>query len=103
MRISRKGITNCPTYHLDNVQLASVNTVIYLGVNIYSNLSWNPYVTRIVGAANRCLGFVQCIFHGCPEDVKETGYSTLVRLVLVYCAPIWSPHGMNRVQELEMV
>ena len=35
--------------------------------------------------------------------LKETGYTTLVRPLLEYCAPVWSPHLVTQILAVEMV
>ena len=102
MRISRKRERSVPTYSLDGIPLV-VNSVKYLGILITSDLRWNDHISKIVGLASHQLCFVQRVFRNCPETIKETGYTTLVRPLLEYCAPVWSPHLVTQILAVEMV
>jgi len=103
MRISRRRVRTVPTYSLDGVPLTVVNSVKYLGIHITHDLRWNEHICKIVGLASQRLRFVQRIFRNCPEIVKETGYVALVRPLLEYCAPVWSPHVATQIDTIEMV
>ena len=102
MRISRRRERSVPTYSLDGVPLVPVNSVKYLGILITSDLWWNDHISKIVGLASHRLRFVQRVFRNCPETVKETGYTTLVRPLLEYCALVWSPHLVTQILAVEM-
>ena len=53
--------------------------------------------------ANRTLGFLRRNLHSCPQEVKETAYKRLVRLVLEYGSSVWDPPGVVLQEELESV
>ena len=40
---------------------------------------------------------------GCPRDVKDACYKTLVRPILEYSCTVWDPHTSKNVNNLEMV
>ena len=64
---------------------------------IASDLKWNEHISKILELASHWLCFVQRVFRYCPETVKETGYTTLVRDLLEYCATVWSPHLVTQI------
>lgn len=65
-------------------------------------MGWKKHIENITNAANRRLRFLPRIFHKCPESVKEVGYFALVRPLLEYRTPVWSPHRVGLMQDLEM-
>ena len=75
----------------------------YLGVDITSNLSWNPHIDRIVKKGNSMLGFLQwnLLVNSC--ETKASAYFTLVRLNLEYCSNVWSPYTIQAKKRIEMV
>ena len=54
---SRKPVMS--RYFMHNLELESVDTAKYLGVNIGRDLSWNTHINNIAASANRTLGFVK--------------------------------------------
>ena len=75
----------------------------YLGVDIFSGLSWNPHIDRITGNANRTLNFIQRNIKTKNKKVQETVYNTLVRPQLEYAAPVWDPHFKVKILQREKV
>ena len=43
------------------------------------------------------------ILRNYPETVKEISYTTLVCPLTEYCSPVWSPHLVTQILEVEMV
>ena len=98
---SRKIITI--TYTLHGQVLEVVTSAKYLGVDIFSGLSWSPHIDRIIKTATRTLNFIQRNIKTKNQKVRETAYNTLVRPQLEYAAPIWDPHTKEKVLQLEKV
>ena len=90
-------------YILHGQVLESVRSARYLGVDIFGSLSWNPHVDRIIGNANRTLGFVRRNIKTKMSKVRETAYNTLVRPQLVYASAVWDPHTKVRTSQIEQV
>jgi len=80
-----------------------VSEVKYLGVNITADLSWSSQAASTAGKANSTLGFLRRNLKGCPAELKETAYISLVRSVLKYCATVWDPYLVKDRDELEKV
>ena len=49
------------------------------------------------------LRFIKRNFKGCPQAVKETVYTSLIRPLLEYASCVWDPSGERLKHELEMV
>ncbi|KAI8491878.1 hypothetical protein Bbelb_302510 [Branchiostoma belcheri] len=75
-----------------------------LGVTAKSDLKWDTHVARSVAKANSMLGFVKRTvgFHS-NTDIRKTLYLYLVRCVLEYCSPLWSPTSRNLTSLIEGV
>lgn len=98
---SKKPINT--SYTLHGQVLETVTCAKYLGVDISSNLSWNPHIDRIVGSANRTLGFIRRNIKTKMPKVRERAYNTLVRPQLEYASAVWDPHTKERISQIEQV
>ena len=83
--------------------LEAVTSAKYLGVDISSTLSWNSHIHRVVGNANRSLGFIRRNIKTKMSKVLETAYNTLVRPQLEYASAVWDPHTKERITQIEKV
>ena len=63
-----------------------------LGIYVTSNLSWSLQVTKCANKANSVLGFVRRTVGPKNPDLFSKLYKSLVRTILEYCSPAWSPH-----------
>ncbi|MCG7869528.1 MAG: reverse transcriptase family protein, partial [Candidatus Thiodiazotropha taylori] len=90
-------------YHLHGQVLEVVTSARYLGVDISRGLSWNSHIDRITANANRTLGFLRRNIKTKLPRVRETAYNTLVRPQLEYAAPIWDPHTITKILQLENI
>ena len=66
-------------------------------------MDWGQYVSEISSKATKTLGFLRRNLAFAPRSTKEVAYKTLVRLKLVYAAPIWSPHSKLQINQIEKV
>jgi len=66
-------------------------------------LSWNTHVGHAVAKASRMLGVVRRNLAKCPEKLKETAYSSLVRPHVEYASVIWDPHQVNNKEKVEKI
>ena len=53
--------------------------------------------------ANRTLAFVTRNLYSCPQHIKKSAYTTLVRPLLEYSSSVWDPHTRTLVNKIEMV
>jgi hypothetical protein len=104
MRITKK--TDCSTpycYMLMDKRLKTVDVTKDLGVNITSKLSWSFHVSKCVNIANQVLGFLKRTVGPKNDRLFSKLYKSLVRLILEYCVPVWSPHLKKDISALEKV
>ena len=56
----------------------------YIGVDILSNILWNSHIGRVVGNANRSLGYIHSSIKSKSENIRESAYNAIVRHQLEY-------------------
>ena len=96
MRISQKNDTSSPGYHLCGNRLNTVSETKDLGIYITSNLSWSLQATKCANKANNVLGFVRRTAGPKNPDLFSKLNKSLVRPILEYSSPVWSPHLKKR-------
>ena len=98
----RDSVSN--PYMMKQVELSRVSDTAYLGVDINEHLSWEPHISNVIARAEGKLAFLERNLKGCPQDLKETSYATIVRPGLENACAIWDPpHKSNARKKLEMV
>ena len=91
------------SYRLRGQTLEVVDGSKYLGVTETDNLAWSKHVSAIAGKARRSLGFLRRNFKHCSRQVKAATYTTVVRPVMEYAAPVWDPYRQADIKALEEV
>ena len=90
-------------YTIDNQVLSEVENAKYLGVYLSNDMSWKTHIEYTINKANRTLGFLRRNLYGCPKDLREQAYLSLVRSVLEYAAQVWDPHNKTVIRSIEAV
>ena len=75
-------------YMLHGQTLDGVDGSKYLGVTVTDNLSWSKHVSDTAGKAHCSLGFLRRNFKHCSRQVEAATYTSVVRSVLEYAAPV---------------
>ena len=70
---------------------------------VSSDLSWREHVNVTVNKANKLLGLVHRTVGSSNPGAFSTLYTSLVRPVLEYAAPVWNPYLPKDVLALERV
>ena len=89
-------------YDINGVELEHVDSFSYLGVVICNNLHWKDHISGIIrnktisGMIKRTIGY-----HA-PSAVKLSLYKIIVRSIVEYASPFWSPYYSRQcVRSLE--
>ena len=91
-------------YTMNEGELKRVSDTAYLSVNINEHLSWKPHISNVIARAEGKLTFLERNLKGCPQGLKETAYTSIVRFGLEYASAIWDPpHKSNARKKLERV
>ena len=77
---------------MHGLELESVDSAKYLGVNIGVDLSWNLHISKITSIAKRTLGFVKRNVKTKNKEIKTFAYNSLVRPQVEYASSVCSPY-----------
>ena len=84
-------------------QILPSEAVRDLGVTVTSDLSWRPHIVKIA-KKGRCMAqWVFGVFSTRDQELMITVYKSLVRSLMEYCSPLWSPQTVGDIQLLEAV
>jgi hypothetical protein len=91
-------------YDLNGDKLELLHSIRDLGVIFDDRLSFVPHISEITSRAMRSLGFILRTV-GCFNNLGTIKllYYTLVRSILEYASPIWTPHFQVHVNNIERV
>ncbi|KAL1448049.1 hypothetical protein WDU94_000025 [Cyamophila willieti] len=104
MSFTKKRSTSTFNYTINNTTVPRVNKMRDLGVILESNLSFNEHYETIKNKSFRALGFI----NRNSKDFKNPNtykilYLSLVRPILEYASPVWSPHNQVHIKTIEKV
>ena len=88
-------------YILHGQVLEVVSSARYLGMDIFSNLSWNTHVDRVAINANRSLRFIRIIIKTKSPKVREMAYQSSSPAWI--CFSCLGPHTKEKTRKIEMV
>ena len=74
-----------------------------LGVTITKDRSRGNHIAITVNKANKVLGITRCSVGTPNSNVFSTLYKSLVRPILEYAVPVWSPYLAKDIHALESV
>ena len=103
MRITHKQDKSIHPYYLSNTELRFVDSNKDLGVNMSRDLSWSNHVDVIVNKANKVLGLLKRTVGSENKEIFSMLYKSLVRPILEYACPVWSPHLVKDILAIEKV
>ena len=91
MRISYKQDKSNHQYHLSNAMLKCVDSYKDLRVIMSRDLPWSNHVDVSVNKANKVLGLLKRTVGSKNREIFSVLYTSLVRPILEYASPVWSP------------
>ena len=66
--------------------------VLYLGIYVYSNLSWSYHCKMVASKASKLLNVLCRTMCGCTTLAKDVAYRSIVRPSMEYACALWNPH-----------
>ena len=90
-------------YYLNGILLESTSKERDLGVIFDDKLKFSEHIGAITAKANSRLGIIKRTFSNLTPAIFVPLYKTLVRPLLEYCSPIWSPILKKDSIEIEKV
>ncbi|KAI8516632.1 hypothetical protein Bbelb_052130 [Branchiostoma belcheri] len=104
IRLTRSKSPIVYSYHMSDTTITSVDSMPDLGVIVQSDLQWNSHILKMVARANSMTGFIKrTVGFNSSTDVRKALYTTLVRSILEYCSPLWSPQSRKLMSLVEGV
>ena len=93
-----------PKYQTPNNSIIKAKSLVRdLGVQLSSDYSWTPHINIMVDAARRTTSWVLSVFSDRSPETMMTLYKSLIRSRLEYCCPLWNPHLIRDIQQIESV
>ena len=89
---------------LDDHVLKQVDIIDYLGIKIDSNISWDPYVSKLCSSLGCCVNKLSRIRNVAPRDVLNEIYLSSIQPVIDYCICSWGftyNYNIDKVQRLQ--
>ena len=103
MRITHKRDKSKQPYYISNTELTPVDSFKDLGVMVSSDLSWSKHVDYTVNKANKVLGLLKRTIGGKNKEIFSMLYKSLVRPILEYASPVWSPYLVKDILAIEKI
>ena len=91
-------------YHLNEQLIPKLKSHQDLGIILSDDLSWRNHYTYILSKAYKSLNLIRCTFKSSHSpSIKTKLYITLVHFTLSYCSPVWRPHLLTDINNLERI
>ena len=76
-----------------------------LGVIISDDLTWSAHLDRTIANCRKQIAWILRVFSKRDIDTMRTLWISLIRPIIDYCSPVWSPHPKNygQIDRLEGV
>lgn len=95
--------SNINTILLNNKPIPKTDNIKYLGVYIQNNLKWHTQIIHVSKKSKKILGLLKRSLHEAPERTKEIAFNVVVRPILEYASPVWSPYLKCHIEDLDRV
>ena len=90
-------------YTINGVYLNDVDVQKDLGILISNNLQPRYHIIESVKRANQRIGMLRRCFTNLTAKKVKTIYTTMIRPVIEYGAPVWSPYFIKDIKLIEKV
>ena len=87
----------------DGTIISPQQTVKDLGVTISSDLSWSKHISNVTETARKTSSWILSVFTDRRANIMMPLYRTLVRSRAEYCSPLWHPHKMEDIKQVESI
>ena len=103
MRITHNKDKSTTRYQVSGTKLRNVSSYKDLGVIMASDLTWTKHAEETVHKANKVLGLLKRTVGSKKKAIFSILCKTLVRPILEYASPAWSPHPAKDIHEIGKV
>ena len=87
----------------DNKQLSPSENVTDLGIEVSDNFGFDLHISQIARKANLKVSWVLSVFKSRNKTEMLTLFKSLVRSIVEYNCPLWSPQKVSEINMLESV
>lgn len=95
--------TNIKSILLNDEPIPKTDNLKYLGIHIQSNLKWHTQILHVSKKSNKILGLLKRSLHEAPPRTKEIAFNAVVRPILEYACPVWSPYLKCHIADLDRI
>ena len=92
-----------PDYFLNSTPIQSQKFQRDLRVIFFMGLSWSHQYSRVSISAYQLLGLLRCFFSQSNSISTKMLYTSLVRSCILYASPVWRPHVIKDIRQLEQI
>ena len=89
---------------INNTKIKRVKQVIFLGIVLDENLSWNPHISHISRKISKSIGVIYKSSFCLPKSCLRSLYFSLIYPYLHYCILVWGStykSNLNRIVLLQ--
>ena len=88
-------------YYIGHYQLSAIKSIRDLGIIVDQNLSFAEHCSTITKKALQRANLILRAFQCRDKAVLIRAYCTYVRPLLEYASPVWSPHIIQNIDQIE--
>ena len=97
------NVNPCNNYVINDVLLSSFHVCSDLGVTRADNGHYSEHIATICAKASRRIGLALSLFQCREPDFMLRLFTTYIRPLIEYAAPIWSPADVGSCVKLERI
>ena len=91
-----KNLTTIPSYKdPTNLIIQTKSTVKDLGIHISNDLNWSIHMDKIISNCRKQIAWILRTFSKRDATTMRTLWISLIRPIVDYCSPLWSPPPTN--------
>ena len=92
------------TYSMANANLTTVDDMEDLGIIVSKDLKWQTHINKMCARAEKHLWLViRTLSFSAPIKAKTTAYQAMIRSLIEYGSPIWSPRHKWLIKSIESI
>ena len=103
LSVSHSRIPLTEFYSLCGVVLSQASVVKYLGVSLSCDMEWAKHIQQVTSSCSSTIRLLHRNLSGCPVQLRERVYISLIKYRLDYASAIWDPHLKKHINCLEAI
>ena len=90
-------------YQHGDINISKSTNVRDLGISVSEDLTFNHHITEMTSAATKFASWLLRTFFTRTKEVMILLLKTYIIPRLEYCSPVWSPHKIKEIEQIEAV